>query len=251
MQNLPQPTSFPTDASLQELLQIASNKYEIRFETVKIGDCRLEILQLADMEEYVDCLAENLHYGEKLELPFWAKIWPSSILLSYFLQRLTQDQPGPVLELGAGIGICGLLAAWQGREVIISDLHEDALLFSQINILQNNLSARACIAKVDFTRDKLPMHFRYILGSEILYKESSYNPLLKFLLQHLQPAYGAEAILAKSYKLKADKFFNLAREYFYLQEKNLGYRQQTNQNQAAAPEKYLTQIHRLHPKKHV
>ncbi|MGM0425157.1 MAG: methyltransferase, partial [Thermodesulfobacteriota bacterium] len=88
MHNLPQPSTFSPEASLQELLDIANSKYQVHFETVKVGDHELQILQLADMEEYVDYLAETLHYGEKLELPFWAKIWPTSILLSYYLQRL-------------------------------------------------------------------------------------------------------------------------------------------------------------------
>ncbi|MGM0423776.1 MAG: class I SAM-dependent methyltransferase, partial [Thermodesulfobacteriota bacterium] len=193
---------------------------------------------------------ETLHYGEKLELPFWAKIWPTSILLSYYLQRLPWNMQGQMLELGAGVGVCGLFAAKHGLQVIISDLHEDALLFSRINILQNNLQDRAEIAKVDFTKDRLQKRFRYILASEILYQESCYRPLLKFLLHHLEPVSQAETILAKSYKLKADKFFKLAREDFQLQEKNLGYRQQAEEKQSSQ-EKYLSQIYRLRPKKHV
>jgi predicted nicotinamide N-methyase len=250
MQNLPPPSTFPAEASLQELLDIASSKYQVKFETLKVDEYELQVLQLADMEEYVDYLAENLRYGEKLELPFWAKIWPTSILLSYYLQRLPLDMQGQMLELGAGVGVCGLFAAKHGLEVIISDSHEDALLFSKINILQNNLQDRADVAKVDFTQQRLQQRFRYILGSEILYQESCYSPLINFLLNHLEPMPQAEAILAKSHNLKASSFFELARAEFQLQEKTLGYRQQADSEQATQ-EKYLSQIYRLRPKKHV
>ncbi|MFP4391702.1 MAG: class I SAM-dependent methyltransferase [Desulfohalobiaceae bacterium] len=248
MHNLHQPSTFPPEAPLQELLKIARSKYHIKFEAVKIGNYALQVLQLADIEEYVDHLAETVGCGEKLELPFWAKIWPTSILLSYYLQRLSLDFKGQMLELGAGVGVCGLFAAQHGFQVIISDSHEDALLFSKINILQNNLQHRADIAKVDFTKDRIQRRFQYILGSEILYQEACYSPLLKFLQRHLEPIPEAEAILAKGYNLKADKFVKLIREEFQLQEKTLGYRQQAEAEQSGQ-EKYLSQIYRLRPKK--
>ncbi|MFP4213856.1 MAG: class I SAM-dependent methyltransferase [Desulfohalobiaceae bacterium] len=251
MHHLPQPSTFSARAPLQELLQQAKSKYQLRFETVKVGESSLQVLQLADMENYVDHLAETLPYGQKLELPFWAKIWPTSILLSYYLQRMGLQQQGTMLELGSGVGVCGLFAAQQGYQVVISDTHEDALLFSRINILQNNLQDRAEVAKVDFTSHRLQHSFHYILGSEILYQEDCYRPLLDFLQHHMAPGPDSEAILAKSYNLKAEKFFQLAHKEFQVQEKTLGYRQQAPAQEQSSPEKYLSQIYRLRPLKNV
>jgi predicted nicotinamide N-methyase len=235
--------SFSPDASLDELLSVAGARFDLRFEPLKIGSYELQILQIADLEDYIDRLAESTGEGEALQLPFWAKIWPTSILLSYFLQRYPAGSGEEALELGAGVGICGLFAARHGFRVTLSDNNEDALLFTRINILKNNLQDRASVAKLDFTRDTLSLPFRLILASEILYRETSYEPLIEFLTRHLQP--GGEAVLAKDYQLKARRFFQLAPERFRLQEHRLGYRERTDDESGS--EKHLSDIYILRP----
>ena len=240
--------SFPPDGSLDDLLSIAGAKFNLRFEPLKIGDYELQILQIADLEDYIDRLAETTGEDETLQLPFWAKIWPTSILLSYFLQRYPADSGADALELGTGVGICGLFAARHGFRVTLTDNNEDALLFSRINILKNNLQDRADIAKLDFTRDFLPRTFSCILGSEILYREATYAPLIDFFLGHLRQKPGSEILLAKDHQLKARQFFELAGERFSMREHRLGYRERNDSVEGGA-EKHLCNIYILRPDK--
>lgn len=239
--------SFSTQASLEELLSIAQTKFPVRFETIKISDHSLQILQIADMEAYIDHLEAVSSDQKGVELPFWAKIWPTSILLSYYIQKLPQSTPGPLLEIGAGVGVCGLFAAKHGFEVTISDNNEDALLFSQINILKNDLSSKARVALLDFTRDVLPTRFPYIFGSEVLYQEASYQLLVNFLNRHISHTQTAEIVLAKNYTLSAKNFFHLAQQDFHISEKVIGYKEDTTSSKASS-EKHLSQIYRLRPK---
>lgn len=242
--------SFAPDATLDELLDRVGQKFTTEFETVKIGSHEIQLLQIADMESYVDHLADSTPEGKTLELPFWARIWPTSILLGYYVQRLDPANGPDMLEIGTGVGLCGLIAARHGFNVTISDINEDALLFCRINILKNKLQERCRVARIDFTTDRLDRRFHRIIGSEVLYRDQSYRQLVKFLYRHLKQAPGAEAVIAKDYQLKAAKFFKLARETFRIQEQIIGFKTAANGDGdgEGAGEKQLSAIYRLTPK---
>ena len=60
--------------------------------------------------------------NENVDFPYWAKVWPSAISLSMFLQQhpqLLQDKR--VLELAAGLGLPSLVAANYAQSVCCSD----------------------------------------------------------------------------------------------------------------------------------
>ncbi|WP_232300535.1 class I SAM-dependent methyltransferase [Desulfonatronovibrio magnus] len=230
--------------NLQALLDKASQFFEVDFENVRVGEHTLQILQITDIEKYVDMLAEESK--EKIELPFWAKIWPASILLSYYITSLDTNEEKKIIELGSGIGIAGLFAAAMGFKVILSDNNPMALLFAKINILKNNLSSAAEVMPVDFTADRLGQTFDYIIGSEIFYKESAYRGLVKFLLAHLDNKQDSEVVLAADYRRQAKKFFQVATKEFHIDQKNIGYKG-TDQN--ADNEKFLCAIYRMKARK--
>ncbi len=234
--------------ALNELLEQAESKYQVCFETVKVGETALDILQIANMDAYLEQMAAELDAANTLELPFWAKIWPTSILLSYFVQRIRADKALHLLEIGGGIGLCGLFAAKRGLRTTISDINEDALLFTQINILKNDLQDLADVSRIDFTKDRLSRGYDMILGSEVLYQNAAYRPLNKFLRRHLRSRKDSEILLAKSYHLKAKQFFKEAEKEFLIQERVLGYKER---QESASPEneRHLSQIYRLRPKK--
>ena len=58
-------------------------------------------------------------------------------------------------------------------------MHPDAVLFSRIAVLKNNLSDRVTVRRLDFTKDRLENRFDLILGSEVLYKEDQARALAK------------------------------------------------------------------------
>ena len=239
-------------ADLDQLLANAGADYAVHFETVRIGEQSFEILQLTDMDAYVDRLAAQLPPGMPLELPFWAKLWRTSFLLSYFVQRLEPARPNgtprSMLEIGAGVGLCGLAAAAQGFDVTITDIAPEALLFTRINILKNGLEERARVAHADFTSGDLGRRYDIVLGSEVLYMEDTYRPLIRFLLRHLKHDTAAEAVLAKEFSRKAKKFFTLADRDFRIRSMEIGFKA-SDEDTGAKAEKHLCSIYRLSPKK--
>jgi predicted nicotinamide N-methyase len=225
---------------LDDLLSMARSKYPVEFETIGIGDVQLRVLQIQDMEAYIEQLAASSGSQEGLELPFWAKIWPTSMLLSHILTTW-KAQDLNVLELGAGIGVCGMVAACMGAQVTLTDCHPDAMLFARINVLKNGLEDRIQLADVDFTTDCMSQRFERIIGSEILYRESTYSPLVQFLNNHLAPE--GEILLAKSHIFRSQGFYSLAEKTFSLQEKTLGYKETSPHSNK--PERHVCRILRL------
>lgn len=231
---------------LDNLLRIVSDKFEVVFEDVTVGNHNLKILQIADLDTYIDRLAEQSR--ERIELPFWAKIWPASILLSYYLSSLPAEaEKRSIIELGCGIGLAGLFAAAMGNKVVLSDNNPEALVFAKINILKNNLQDQARVVYADFTKDRLPEQFDCILGSEIFYREGGYRGLVKFLLAHLNNKPSSEVVLSADYRRQAKGFFQAAGKEFHIDQKNIGYK--GLRDQAENQEKFLCTIYRMKPRK--
>ncbi|WP_461209236.1 class I SAM-dependent methyltransferase [Desulfocurvus sp. DL9XJH121] len=234
------------DAPLDELLDMARSRYEVCFEPVAVDGVSLEILQIADMAKYVERLAEGAA-KDGLDLPFWARIWPASLLLAHTIGSLPADRDTELLEIGAGVGICGLTAAARGIRATITDINPDALLFSRINILHNGLGGLAEARKADFAADRLGKRFQYIYGAEVLYIEKLHRGLVKFLGAHLRPEDKAEVIISRDWKRKSIRFFKLAEEEFHLDRRTIG----CKATDGGETERYLCEIIRLKPRKKV
>jgi predicted nicotinamide N-methyase len=233
----------PLEAPLDELLDWAGSTYGICFEPLAIDDMRLEVLQIADMEAHIEHLAAAAS-GQGLELPLWSKIWPASLLTSHFMRRLPPIPGRPVLEIGAGVGVCGLFAAAFGHETLITDINPDALRFARINILHNGLGDRAAVARANFAGDLLPRRFTRILGSEVLYLEPLHVPLLAFLKTHLAAEPEAEAILSCNYLRDPKAFLDLASRDFAIANATLGCKSSASADDPH-PQRHLINIHRL------
>ncbi|UZP67994.1 protein N-lysine methyltransferase family protein [Desulfovibrio mangrovi] len=237
---------YRLDAPLDELLDMARQRFEVAFEPLAVGDAQIEVLQVQNMKEYLDNLVPTIKEDALSALPLWAKIWPAAFMLGHFL-RHAPSKDKSLLEIGAGCGVTGLIAATQGfSEVVISDINEDALLFARINVLQNGMEDRVSVRKVDIQTTRMDRSFDYIVGAEILYLEPLHRALVKFINHHLAKRPEAEAILAKDYRRKAKKFFKLAERDFRMQEQTVGAKTTAGNEDSA--DRALFTIHRLRAK---
>lgn len=244
------PLAPPPEAGLEELLALAGQKYELAFETVSAGGVSLEILQIANMRDILDkALAGRALDDVVHSLPLWAKIWPASVILGHLVRHMPPAGRS-VLEIGAGCGLAGLVAAALGFErVLITDINTDALLFARINILKNNLGHRAEARYCDIREDTLEERFSLILGSEILYLDYLYRPLVKFLKRRLLPEGSApepEVLLAGDQRRGARPFFKRAEKEFHISHKQIGARESAPDSaDGERPERHLLTLHRL------
>lgn len=251
------PASAPQpgpEAGLDDLLAFAEKKYSLEFEPVSAGGVTLNILQIANMREILDAaVASGALQNALAALPLWAKIWPASLILGHALAALPPDGRC-LLEVGAGCGVAGLVAAALGFNACITDINPDALLFARINILANDLGERARVCRADIESDNLGERFSLVLGAEILYLEHLYRPLVKFLARHLR-AGGSDpapaALLATDHRRNAKRFFKLAEKEFSIAHKPIGIRArpapEDGPADAGREERHLLSLHRLTP----
>jgi predicted nicotinamide N-methyase len=181
-----------------------------------------------------------------VSLPFWAKLWPSNIILAYYLNRMELAPGARVLEIGAGGGLAGLVTALRGAPTVLSDVDDNALLFCRINALKNGLGDAVEVRRVDFTTERPEDRFEYVVGCEVLYQEDVYRPLVKFLAHTLAPTPGSQVVLARDYARRARRFFKLADRDFAITEKTIGCKAA---GESGEPERHLICISRLTPRR--
>ncbi len=218
---------YDLDRPMDVLIDLAVRKFgEVEFEKVVVGDVSLEVLQIKKMQQYINKLMDKTRAGKKISLPLWAKVWPSSLMLGYTLTKFPIKKGSKILEVGAGSAVNGLVLAKRGFDVTITDVDADALLFSKINALKNDLGDSVTIVRSDFTRDSLGCCFEYIVGCEVLYDEMGFELLVDFLVDHLAEGDSAEVILAIDQKRQARRFFELANDRFAMMKSSARYREE-------------------------
>lgn len=199
---------FDPRASLDELLHTARSRFgEVEFQEVGLSGGPLEILQIRDMTAYIDKIVARAGNSGDVQLPLWAKIWPGSVVLSMYLERCPLVDHGRYLEIGAGVGLAGLILARRGVHVTLTDVEPNALLFCRINALRNGLEQNVDVVAADFTRDRLEGTFDGILGGEVLFRQSMFEPLGAFLGAHLAPRPDAEIVLSVDSQREGIPFF--------------------------------------------
>lgn len=219
--------------NLDEILEKINRKFATSFEPLIVDGRELQILSIDNMPAYLDKLVARGAIANPLrDLPLWAKVWPASFLLGRFLRKF--DVAGKTsLELGAGMGVCSLIAARSGfARVIVTDNSADALECARANILKNNLQDVAETASLDIAAAGSDPRFRegvdFIVGSEIFYLDNLHRPLLKFIESRLAP--GGRAVFCADVARAKPKFRKMAEKNFVVREVRIGAVSRDEQN---------------------
>jgi predicted nicotinamide N-methyase len=144
------------------------------------------------------------HAEEMEQFPFGLLIWESSIAMALRLAATGSALAGKsVLELGAGVGLPGLVARSIGAEVAQTDHQAGALALADRNAQQNGIEGiRRFLA--DWRSWTVTERFDLILGSDILYERGMHFYVEQILKQNLKP--GGEALLSDPGRPQALEF---------------------------------------------
>lgn len=123
----------------------------------------------------------------KERLPYGVALWPSAIALAHEILSRAGDFAGTtVLELGAGTGLPGIVAASLGGRVVQTDRNELALTICRRNGEQNGVtSVEHRLA--DWKTWGIAERFEWILGADILYATSRHAELRRIFESNLAP----------------------------------------------------------------
>eukprot|EP00960_Hanusia_phi_P063914 765624-Hanusia_phi.AAC.1 len=82
------------------------------------------------------------------------QVWGASLFLAdWILGNMKLFQDCIVLELGAGVGLPGLVASRVCRRVFLTDFHEKSLQNCLRNVVKNEASRTCCVRKLDWNDD--------------------------------------------------------------------------------------------------
>ena len=109
-----------------------------------------------------------------VRLPYGSVLWPAALALAHELA--TRELRGMrVLELGAGTGLPGIVAAARGAHVVQTDIQSLALHLARRNAERNGISVEHRTA--DWTAWTDEVRYDLVIGADILYAPDLHGPL--------------------------------------------------------------------------
>ena len=188
------------------LVLALTRRFRTSIQDATVGDHTFSILKPANPDDLIR--EEDFVRDERL--PYWADVWPSSIILAEKLLELTGGGR-TALELGCGVGLSTLAATSAGFDVLATDYYQDALDVTRANVFRN-LGAIARTRLVDWRH--LPEDlgtFDLVFASDVLY-EKEYAELLPVILERLltPPGFG---LIADPGRVAAPQFVEACGEH--------------------------------------
>lgn len=157
----------------------------------------------------IDCVTDEdalLAAGEgRTHFPFGLMLWESAVALS---EALIASDPGAlagraVLELGAGLGLAGVVAAGQGANVTQTD-HDVAALDACARTARLNGIDGIKLAVGDWHDWRDDTRYDLVIGADVVYEPESHAAVLSILDRNLKPE--GRALLADPGRTRLDEF---------------------------------------------
>ena len=144
-------------------------------------------------------LDEQLLLNEReTRLPYGVALWPSAIALAHEIAARTEEARGlNVLELGAGTGLPGIVAASLGARVVQTDKQPAALHLCRLNGERNGVQG-VQYRQADWTLWNDDARYDWIIGADILYSKSMHEHLTRIFEANLAP--GGRVLLADPFR---------------------------------------------------
>lgn len=137
-------------------------------------------------------------------LPYGVALWPAGIALAHEVAARAGGFRGrTALELGAGMGLPGIVAATLGARVVQTDRDELALHLARRNAVRNDV-ATIEHRLADWTAWADRDRYDWIIGSDILYGPSLHPALRAIFGANLAP--GGRVLLSDPFRPSALRF---------------------------------------------
>lgn len=170
------------------LVVALTRRFRTSIEDATVDERIFSILKPANADD----LIREEDFVKDERLPYWADVWPSSLVLAQKLLEL-EGHGRTALELGCGVGLSTLAATSAGFDVLATDYYEDALDVTRANVFRN-LGKPARTRLVDWRHLPADLgQFDLVFASDVLY-EKEYAALLPVILDQVLSANGSALI---------------------------------------------------------
>jgi predicted nicotinamide N-methyase len=182
-------------------------QYQTELRELVVGKRPFRFLVPTHLEPFVD--PEDIFNA----FPLWTKIWEASLVLANRISGMPAQRGQRWLELGAGLGVVGVVATAFQHEVTITEYDRHALDFIRANARLNGCTPHE-IRRLDWMQPDLDTRFDRIFGSELIYSENSFPALRTLFLSLLKP--GGEILLAGEVRQTSAPFLDLMQADFQI-----------------------------------
>jgi predicted nicotinamide N-methyase len=198
--------------SERQIYNRIKSKYKLTFDRFEVGEKRFRLLKIADLEEFLD---GKDPFANVSEFPFWIRLWDAAMVLAYVLGSQRDTEGKRLLELGAGLGAPGLAAAAAGYTVTLSDYEDIIMDFQRVSAAASGLK-EIDFVHLDWLQPQTLAPFDVLVGAEILFRDTFFQPLLDIFSTLLKPdgtiflAHDATRQSLPKFLKLADKDFDIA-----------------------------------------
>ncbi|MBG0791692.1 MAG: 50S ribosomal protein L11 methyltransferase [Desulfovibrionaceae bacterium] len=126
--------------------------------------------------------------GDDERLPYWAEVWPASVLLGRHILRNADRLRGRTcLDVGCGLGLTGMIASGVGAQVLAFDYEWPAVRFARRNADLNGVH-QPLWTVMDWREPAVrPGAFEFIWAGDVLYEKRFFTPLVRLFRHALAP----------------------------------------------------------------
>lgn len=143
--------------------------------------------------------------GDWAPFPYGVLLWESALVLGDVLAECGFVRGADVLELGAGTGVAGLVAAGLGARVVQTDHGFEALALCRRNAAANSVTGLEQ-RMGDWSAWTDDATYDVVIGADVLYEQALYGDILKVLEKAVRP--GGVAVLTDPGRTHAWRFIN-------------------------------------------
>lgn len=179
-----------------EILRTSVGEFPLEEYRLRVADREWTVLHTGAILNRTD---ESRYLREPMNrLPYGVALWPSAIALAHEIGTRADAFKGTsVLELGAGTGLPGIVAASLGARVVQTDRHGVPMHVCRRNAERNRVEGVEH-RLADWTEWDDPGRYGWILGSDILYAEAMHPHLRRIFESSLAP--GGRVLLADPFR---------------------------------------------------
>jgi len=196
----PTPDELPVTwtAALRARHDDLARRYDLKYFTVELHGHAISFCAVENIDRLFDELMAKGEAHEDVKderIPYWADVWPSSLGLSRYLLEEKQLHPEQkVVELGAGLGLVGMITAKVGLPSVITDYLPEAVEMMQF-IADLNRLPNARFRALDWRQPDPQLSADLLLAADVAYEARAFGPLIDCFKHMLRP--GGEVLVSE------------------------------------------------------
>ncbi|MCI4671486.1 MAG: 50S ribosomal protein L11 methyltransferase [Bacteroidia bacterium] len=172
-----------TESTLDEARKRLEEKYDLKHFTLKLGDRDYHLASIANVDKLLDDIITqgpgNKAFDDE-QIAYWAELWHAAIGMAEMIESGKVVKPEQkVMEVGCGMGLCGIAAAFQGGKVVLTDYLPEALELARYNWLLNHSYEPDC-RLLDWRIPQPDWKTDILMASDVAYEARAFDPLVNF-----------------------------------------------------------------------